>query len=70
MNPCFEAQLNRHYAELELLDSLADQEQSTNTWFVATSAWEEYAETKDQLNELLAFAVLDGLEAKVETIPF
>ena len=68
MDTHFNAQLDRHYSHLEQLD--ADDQSPYATWFVTTSQWEDFAADRDELNELLSFAVLDGLEAKVECIPF
>jgi len=68
MDTHFNAELDRHYSRLEELD--ADNQATYTTWYVTTSEWEDFAADRDELNELLSFAVLDGLEAKIESIPF
>jgi hypothetical protein len=68
MDTHFNAQLDRYYSHLEQLD--ADDQPQYSTWFVTTSQWEDFAADRAELDELLSFAVLDGLEAKVECIPF
>tara|TARA_R110001606_G_scaffold42337_1_gene113328 strand:+ start:92 stop:298 length:207 start_codon:yes stop_codon:yes gene_type:complete len=43
---------------------------STETFYVITSAWEEWANDRDQLKELTDDATLGGLAYTIETCPF
>lgn len=40
------------------------------TFYVITSAWEEWATNQDELKELTDDATLDGLAYTIETCPF
>ena len=40
------------------------------TFFITTAVWEQQCMTQQELHELLDEAILEGLEFKVETIPF
>jgi len=40
------------------------------TFYVITSAWEEWALDRDQLKQLTDDATLDGLTYTIETCPF
>ena len=43
---------------------------STETFYVITSAWEEWANDRDQLKELTDDATLGGLTYTIKTCPF
>ena len=71
MDNFLDAQLSRHYDELDRLEAIAAADQQPlQTWYVITSAWEEHASDRAHLGELLADAATSGLQATVETIPF
>ena len=64
-----------HHASLALLELFQSTEDAVvdgtyTSWYVATSAWEEWADSQEALNLLLDDAALDGLEAVVSEIPF
>ena len=68
---CFlNAQLDRHYAELDQLDAAQEYCNSLISWFVKTPEWEEYASTKEELGELMAIAIKDGVQPEISEIPF
>lgn len=64
-----------HHASLALLELFQPTEDAVvdgtyTSWYVSTSAWEEWADSPEALSFLLDDAALDGLEVVVSEIPF
>jgi hypothetical protein len=60
----------RAYEARQRLEDAQPIPASTETFYVITSAWEEWANDRDQLKELTDDATLGGLTYTIETIPF
>ena len=60
----------RAYEARQRLEDAQPVPASTETFYVITSAWEEWANDRDQLKELTDDATLGGLTYTIETIPF
>lgn len=60
--------LDKHEAEVDA--SYALETESHKAWHVTTTAWDDYANTVDELAEMLADAVKSGLQAEITEVPF
>ena len=60
----------RAYEARQRLEDAQPVPASTETFYVITSAWEEWANDRDQLKELTDDATLGGLTYTIETCPF
>ena len=60
--------LDRHEAQQDAV--YVTQGVEYKAWHVITTAWDDYANNLDELAELLAAAVSDGLQAEINEVPF
>jgi len=60
----------RAYEARQRLEDAQPVPASTETFYVITSAWEEWANDRDQLKELTDDATLSGLDCIIKTCPF
>lgn len=61
--------LDRHEAQQDA-DHTDQQRPSIFAWHVITTAWDDYANNTEELAELLAAAISDGLQAQINEVPF
>jgi len=60
----------RTYEALQRIEDAQPTPTIEPTFYVITSAWEEWANDRDQLKELTDDAILGGLTYTIETCPF